>query len=45
MVNTRNGAGAAQPNGPPPTLAQAIDAILESNDYNTPYYGKLNQVT
>jgi hypothetical protein len=39
MVNTRNGAGAAQPNGPPPngpplspTLAQAITAILESRD-------------
>jgi hypothetical protein len=37
MVNTRNGAGAAQPNGPPPppTMAQAIAAILESRDEQT----------
>jgi hypothetical protein len=37
MVNTRNGAGAAHPNGPPPppTLTQAIAAILESRDEQT----------
>jgi hypothetical protein len=37
MVNTHNGAGAAQPNGPPPSpsLAQAIAAILELRDEQT----------
>jgi hypothetical protein len=37
MVNTHNGARAAHPNvpSPPPTLAQAFTAILESRDEQT----------